>query len=134
MSEAPPRVPQGSIILIDFPFTDLFGEKLRPALVLHEGYLDVTVAAITSEIPQRLLPTDLPIFEWMDSFEDTGLKKDSIILIDKIATIEKTFIKGILGEADAYLKRLVNAKIAHCLMFKDVLPRSNASKDFREMS
>jgi len=53
MSEAPPIVPKRSIILIDFPFSDLYGEKLRPALVLYEGYLDVTVAVITSEIPQR---------------------------------------------------------------------------------
>jgi mRNA interferase MazF len=89
MLEAPPRVPKGSIILIDFPFTDLSGEKLRPALVLYEGYLDVTAAAITSEVPQKLLQTDLPILQGMDSFKNTGLKQDSIILIDKIATIEK---------------------------------------------
>jgi mRNA interferase MazF len=124
MLEAPPRVPKGSIILIDFPFTDLSGEKLRPALVLYEGYLDVTAAAITSEVPQKLLQTDLPILQGMDSFKNTGLKQDSIILIDKIATIEKTFIKGILGEADADLKRRVNAKIVRCLMFNDVLQGS----------
>jgi len=114
-------VPKGSIILIDFPFTDLFGEKLRPALVLYEGYLDVTVAAITGEIPQKLLLTDLLILQWMPSFEGTGLKKDSVILMDKIATLEKTFIKGILGEADADLKRRVNTKIVQCMMFDDVL-------------
>jgi mRNA interferase MazF len=123
MFEAPPRVPKGSIILIDFPFTDLYGEKLRPALVLYEGYLDVTVAAITSEIPKKLLLTDLPILEWMSYFEATGLKMNSIILIDKIATLEKTFIRGILGEADADLKRRVNTKIAQCLMFDDVFVR-----------
>lgn len=123
MSEAPPRVPKGSIILIDFPFSDLYGEKLRPALVLYEGYLDVTVAAITSETPQRLLLTDLLIFECTPSFGSTGLKNTSIILMDKIATLEKTFIKGILGEADADLKRQVNAKIVQCLMFNDVFAR-----------
>jgi mRNA-degrading endonuclease toxin of MazEF toxin-antitoxin module len=79
------------------------------------------VAAITSEIPQRLLLTDVPILQWMHSFENTGLKTDSVILIDKIATLEKTFIKGILGEADADLKRRVNTKIIQCLMFNDVL-------------
>jgi len=119
MPEEPPEIPKGSIVLIDFPFTDLFGEKLRPALVLYEGYLDVTAAAITSEIPQRLLPTDLLIFRWTPSFEGTGLKKDSILLIDKIATIEKTFIKGILGEANSDLRRRVDAQIAQFLMFND---------------
>ncbi|RQW77162.1 MAG: type II toxin-antitoxin system PemK/MazF family toxin [Methanothrix sp.] len=119
MPEEPLEVPKGSIVLVDFPFTDLFGAKLRPALVLYEGYLDVTAAAITSEIPQKLLPTDLLIFQRTPSFEGTGLKEDSIILIDKIATIEKTFIKGILGEANADLRRRVNTKIAQFLMFDD---------------
>jgi len=113
-------VPKGSIVLIDFPFTDLYGSKLRPALVICEGYLDVTVAAITSEIPRRLLPTDLLILECTPSFRATGLKSTSIILIDKIATLEKTFIKGILGGADDDLKRRINVKIAQCLMFDDV--------------
>jgi len=40
--------------------------------------------------------------------------------MDKIATLEKTFIKGILGEDDAYFKRRVNEKIVKCLMFNDV--------------
>lgn len=123
MCEEPPQVLKGSIILINFPFTDLYGEKLRPALVLYEGYLDVTVAAITSEIPQKLLLTDLPILYGTSSFEATGLKHTSIILLDKIATLEKTFITGILGEADADLKRQVNAKIVKCLMFNDVFTR-----------
>ena len=120
MPEELPRVPKGSIVLIDFPFTDLYGSKLRPALVIYEGYLDVTVAAITSEIPHRLLPTDLLVFECTPSFGATGLKSTSIILIDKIATLEKTFIKGILGEADDDLRRKVNEKIVQCLMFNDV--------------
>ena len=119
MPKEPPEVPKGSIVLIDYPFADLFGEELRPARVLYEGYLDVTAAAITSEIPQKLLPTDLPIFQRTPSFEGTGLKKDSILLIDKMATIEKTFIKGILGEADADLRLWVNTKIAQFLMFDD---------------
>jgi mRNA interferase MazF len=112
----PPNVPKGSIILIDFPFTDLIGEKLRPALVLYEGYLDATVACITSEIPKTLLQSDLLVSRGTPSFINTGLKKDSVILMDKIATLEKTFIRGILGEADGDLKQAVNEKIVQCLM------------------
>jgi hypothetical protein len=48
------------------------------------------------------------------------LKAESWLLIDKIATLEKTFVVGILGEADEDLKREVNEKIAQCLMFNDV--------------
>jgi len=39
---------KGDIVLIKFPFTDLSGSKLRPALVLVESGNDVIVAFITS--------------------------------------------------------------------------------------
>jgi hypothetical protein len=40
--------------------------------------------------------------------------------MDKLVTLEKTFIRGILGEADNDLKQKVNAIIAKCIMFNDV--------------
>ena len=115
-----PRVPKGSIVLVHFPFTDLSSIKLRPALVLYEGHLDITIAPMSTQRPDPPLPSDLLISKDMPSFKKTGLKMESWLLIDKIATLEKTFIEGILGEADDDLKRKVNAKIAECLMFKDV--------------
>ncbi len=41
---------KGEIILITFPFTDLSGSKLRPALVLAADKEDVTVAFITTNL------------------------------------------------------------------------------------
>lgn len=115
-----PRVPKGSIVLVHFPFTDLSSTKLGPALVLYEGHLDVTIAPMTTQRPNPPLPSDLLICKGTPSFETTGLKEESWLLIDKIATLEKIFIEGILGIADDGLKREVNAKIAECLMFNDV--------------
>ncbi|WP_298145527.1 type II toxin-antitoxin system PemK/MazF family toxin [Flavobacterium sp.] len=40
---------KGDIILITFPFTNFSGSKLRPAIVLIENDLDITVCFITTQ-------------------------------------------------------------------------------------
>ena len=89
-----PRVPKGCVVLVHFPFTDLSSTKLRPALVLYEGHLDVTIAPMTTQSPEPPLPSDLLIREGTPSFEMTGLKEESWLLIDKIATLEKNVHRG----------------------------------------
>lgn len=126
ISGEPPNIPKGSIILAWFPYTDFSDEKLRPALVLYEGYLDVTVAYISSQIPAKPLDSDLLILPGTSSYECARLKEPSVLCIDKIMIIDKQrmgdkkSIEGIMGEADDNLKRDVNAKIIQCLTFSDI--------------
>ena len=123
MSGEPPKTPKGSIILAWFPYTDFSGEKLRPALVLYEGYLDVTVAYISGQIPAKPLPSDLLILPGTSSYTNAGLKEPSVLSIDKIMILDKKKSEGIIGVADDDLKREVNLKITQCLMFNDVYVR-----------
>jgi hypothetical protein len=70
---------KGEIILITFPFTDLSGSKLRPALVLASDRDDVTVAFITTNLQQGN-NTDM----FLQKSSTNGLKKDSLLKMKKV--------------------------------------------------
>lgn len=97
---------KGDIILITFPFTDLSGSKLRPALVLAETSSDVMVMFITTKL------------KWMDTTDvvinpatDNGIKKQSLIRVTKIATLDKTLVQGKLGVIDRSTQTEVENKL-----------------------
>jgi mRNA interferase MazF len=84
---------KGDIVLITFPFTDLSGNKLRPAVILAESNLDLTVCFITSQINYT---------ETFDVFVEpnptNGLRKASLIRTGKISTLDKKLARGLLGK------------------------------------
>ncbi|HEY1019033.1 MAG TPA: type II toxin-antitoxin system PemK/MazF family toxin [Sediminibacterium sp.] len=84
---------KGDIVLITFPFTDLSGTKLRPAVILSETSFDITVCFITTQL-QWKESTDLLLAP--TSFN--GLRKPSLVRVSKIATLDKALAKGLLGK------------------------------------
>ncbi len=93
----------GDIVLTPFPFTDLSGNKVRPALVLgiQEGGDDVTVCFISSVEQNKTYQLEILVDSKEKSFPKTGLKLKSIIKVTKIATLDKKVILGKIGELDA---------------------------------
>ena len=86
---------KGDLILIPFPFTDLSGNKHRPALVLVAGKMDVTVVFISTQLKWKE-KTDI----LLQPTKDNGLKKESLIRLSKIATIDKGLALGKIGQLD----------------------------------
>ena len=84
---------KGSVVLIPFPFTDLKGNKIRPAVVLCRTELDVTICFITSELKWK---TEYDIY--VIPSKNNGLKVPSLIRTCKIATIDSALVLGELGE------------------------------------
>jgi mRNA interferase MazF len=99
-------MPKGNIVLIPFPFTNLTGNKLRPALILTETDLDVTVSFITTQL-QWQEPTDI----LLQPNSDNGIKKTSIVRLNKIATIDKSLLLGKIGELNNNQINEVNLKL-----------------------
>lgn len=84
---------KGDIVLITFPFTDLSGNKNRPALILVDTPSHVIVAFISTQTKWK---NESDIF--LSPNEENRLKKDSIIRLDKLASIDKDLILGKLGK------------------------------------
>ena len=86
----------GGIVLTRFPFTNLSGDKRRPALVVsrdNHRRADLVVCFITS-VP-RAGPDMAPIAP----SPGTGLKVPSVIRFDKLATLNPGVMVGKLGDA-----------------------------------
>lgn len=83
---------KGDIVLIRFPFTDFSGSKLRPALVLISSKGDITVAFITTNL-KEVGVNDLRLW----TSQSNGLKKDSLLKLNKIATVDIDLIMGKIG-------------------------------------
>ncbi len=91
---------RGTVVLAPFPFTDLSGTKVRPAVVVSPSDRpgeDVILAFISSIKPPTLVPTDLSIASSHPDFSASGLKIASIVKCDKLATVQRRIIFGELG-------------------------------------
>ena len=88
----------GSIVLTRFPFTDLSGDKRRPALVVsrdNDRRPDLVVCFVTS------IPRAGPDMAPLAATAGTGLKVPSVVRFDKLATLDRSVIAGRLGAAPA---------------------------------
>jgi len=89
----------GDIVLTRFPFTDLGGSKVRPALVVSRDNArraDFVLAFITSK-------TGAAHPDALEIMPDgaNGLKVASMVRFDKLATLEKRIVSGKLGSVNS---------------------------------
>src|SRR5213592_3682371 len=83
---------QGDIVLVSFPFSDLSGRKMRPAVIVSadpQGS-ELIVAFITSVLTNRSpRGAEVELLRSDPEFRVTGLKADSLIRLDKLVTLER---------------------------------------------
>lgn len=109
-------VKRNSVVLIRYPFTNLKGVKVRPAVILTPDHLltkldDVLCLFISSVIPEKLLPTDFIFKSDHPSFSKTGLKQQSIFRTHKLALLHKSLILRNLGEVEKDIMKEIDQKL-----------------------
>jgi mRNA interferase MazF len=97
---------KGDIVLTPFPFTDLVGNKIRPAIILIESESSATICFISTQI---YFQSDYDFI--LTPNKTNRLKKESIVKINKIATIDKNLIIGKIGS----LNNLETQTLNHAL-------------------
>lgn len=93
---------RSDIALVYFPHSDLTTIKQRPVLVvqaddLNTGLAQVVVAMITSNMSRAGHPSRVSVRLQSKRAHGTGLKTDSVIMTDNLATIELALISRVLG-------------------------------------
>ena len=93
---------RGDIALVNFPHSDLQTIKLRPALVvqaddLGTGVAQIIVAMISSRVERAHHPCRVLLRVTDPAGRQTGLRTDSVIMADNLATIRLPLINCLIG-------------------------------------
>lgn len=112
---------RGKIILVPFPFTDLSSQKIRPAVIVSRVSKDApdTIVAFISSIPFHPSASHIVLKKTHADFKKTGLKTQSTIRCDKLATLDKTIVLGEVGSLSQTFLKQLNHALSHSL----ALPR-----------
>ncbi len=128
---------KGTIVLTQFPFTDLSAAKRRPAVILSKvdpADPDVIVGFI-STIPSPFpSPCDYVLDVSHPDFVQTGLKKTSIFKLDKLATLDKSIFTGELGEVSPAIFEELKKKLRLGLDLPEAGETLNYAAQMRELA
>src|SRR3989344_6689053 len=104
---------KGTVVLVPFPYTDLSAQKVRPAVILSRKNTggDVTVAFISSRVLRKAHIFDIVINSTNAGFNNTGLKINSVIKVNKLATLDKKITLGELSTLDTSTREAVDRKL-----------------------
>ncbi len=95
----PSTLARGDVVLTRFPFTDLTGAALRPAVVVSQGQIgqDLVLVAVSSVVRGTLAQTDLIVETTHREFPLSGLRVTSVIRMHKLAAVESSVVVRRLG-------------------------------------
>ena len=95
-----PPLSRGDVVLTPFPFTNLQGQAVRPAIIVSPGAIadDVVLLAVSSVIRGTQVATDYILEVNHPEFSLTGLRVRSVLRAHKLFTLEQTVLVRRLGK------------------------------------
>lgn len=105
---------RGDVVLVDFPFSDRTGSKVRPCLVVqnnsnNQRLDDTIVVTITSRTRYVAAePTQLLIDVTTPAGRQSGLLFTSAVLCENILTVDASFVLRKIGDLPPDVMQLVN--------------------------
>ena len=109
---------RGEVVLVLFPNSDLRTAKRRPALVIQRNNLDsglaqTIIAMISSNLARRGHPSRVFVGVNSVAGKTAGLRLDSVIMADNLATVLDSEIDSVLGNFPEM--KTVDAALKHTL-------------------
>jgi len=104
----------GDIVTLPYPFTDMSGSKVRPALIISANTFNTSedrVLLPISSMPDPNDPNAYYIPQTHPSFSGTGLKTDSSVKWTKPTVLSKSLILRRIGTLDAATVAAIAAKV-----------------------
>jgi len=98
----------GSVVLVSFPFSNLKGKKIRPALVLaNVEFNNLILCQITS----KSYSSKSAIRIEQSDFVEGGLPVVSYVRLDKLFTADTSIIESTAGTLTTKIKRIILRKV-----------------------
>ena len=94
----------GSIVVVTFPFSNLKGQKVRPALVLADVEFD---NLILCQITSKSYTSRIAICIKAEDFAKGSLPITSFVRPDKLFTADATIVKDIVGQLTPKMKNKI---------------------------
>ena len=104
----------GSVVLVSFPFSNLKGRKLRPAMILAMVEFD---NLILCQITSKPYSSKNSIEIKKSDFVSSSLPITSFVRPDKLFTADLTIIRGEVGKLKKSVKSTILRKV--CNLFSE---------------
>jgi mRNA interferase MazF len=103
---------RGDVVLVDYPFSDRTGSKVRPALVVQADALNHqitdTILAAISRSTHRASATQLFIDMSTPEGAQIGLRQNSMVQCENLLTYDQRLVITKIGQISAPLMQRLN--------------------------